>query len=100
MFISEIDARGHRESHSNPDSAFNRSLREIDANQATWTEVEGVKVLRVGDSNIVAVPDSGRTNASRFTVIDLNDRSEAVCFLRKSEVYGWLCRKSIMDSES
>lgn len=60
------------------------------ANQAEWTEVEGTEVLRVKDSNYVAVPVNGRKNSRQFVVIDLNDRTEDVCYLLKSEVHGWL----------
>lgn len=52
----------------------------------TWQEVEGVRVRRIGDSPIVAVPGAKRG----FCVIDLRDRRDAVCSLTKGEVDGWL----------
>lgn len=64
----------------------------ITANTAVWQTVEGVEVLRVHDSNYVAAPVTGKKSSARFEVIDLNDRTEAVCQLTKKEVYGWLTK--------
>lgn len=66
---------------------------EVLANQATWQKVEGVEVLRVKDSPIVAVPTNGRRNSARFQVIDLVSREE-LCQLLSSEVRGWLFRRN------
>jgi hypothetical protein len=60
--------------------------------QPEWSAVEGVEVLRIDGSNFVAVPCTGRRNAREFDVINLRDRSEVVCTLRKNEVHGWLLR--------
>ncbi len=57
---------------------------------AEWVEVEGIQVLRVADSNYVGVPVTGRRNSKRFDIIDLNDRSDIVCQVKKEEVYTWL----------
>ncbi len=59
---------------------------------AEWTEVEGVKALRVEGSNFIAVPVTGRQNSRWFEVIDLNDRSDIVYQLSSKEVYTWLYR--------
>ena len=58
-----------------------------------WTEVDGVKVKRIENSNYVAVPSSGRKNSKEFFIVDLNQRYEAVCFLKKDEVNQWLINK-------
>lgn len=55
-----------------------------------WTEVEGVRVLRVKGSNFVGVPVSGRNDARWFEIIDLDDRSDIVCQVSNKEVYAWL----------
>ncbi len=59
---------------------------------AEWTEVEGVQVLRVDGSNFVGVPINGRKDTRKFTIINLDDRSDIVCQLNGSEVRGWLFR--------
>lgn len=68
------------------------------ANQATrevvpveWTKVDGVLVKRIGESKYVAAPQSGRKNARKFDVIDVEAR-EYVCQLNKGEVNTWLIR--------
>jgi hypothetical protein len=60
---------------------------------AEWTKVEGIKVLRVADSNYVGVPVTGRRNSKWFTVIDLNDRSDIICRVTNREIHTWLFRK-------
>lgn len=62
--------------------------------EAEWTTVEEVEVLRVGDSRFVGVPTTGRRAAANFVVIDLNDRDQIVCQLKRNEVRGWLARAS------
>jgi len=42
------------------------------------------------DSKFVAVPVSGRRNSRYFEVINLEDRSDVVAQLKKTEVYKWL----------
>ncbi len=95
MNISDVDHAGYTKAHSDPNSAFNRSVGQIEANQAEWVDVEGVQVLRVKDSNYVAAPCSGRKNAARFNVINLDDRTDVVCQLSKTEVRGWLTKTYI-----
>ena len=65
----------------------------VKANQAEWVTVEGVDALRVHDSDYIAIPVTGKKNAAHFAVIDLSDRSDIVCQLKKSEVFGWLCKQ-------
>jgi hypothetical protein len=60
---------------------------------AEWTEVEGIKVLRVADSNYVGVPVTGRRNSKWFEIIDLNDRSDIICQVTNREIHTWLFRK-------
>ncbi len=60
---------------------------------AEWTEVEGVRVLRVKGSNFVGVPVSGRKDARWFEIIDLNDRMDIICHVSSKEIYLWLFRK-------
>ncbi len=57
---------------------------------AEWVEVEGIEVLRVGNSNYVGVPVSGRRSSKRFDVIDLSNRTNIVCQLSNKEIYTWL----------
>ncbi len=57
---------------------------------AEWTEVEGIQVLRVADSNYVGMPVTGRRNSKWFQVIDLNDRTDIVCQMTNREIYTWL----------
>ena len=61
----------------------------IEANVAAWTEVEGVKVLRVHSEPVVACPCSGRKNSARFDIIDL-ETHELLCQLTARETRGWL----------
>ena len=95
MNISELDQKAYNEAHTNPNSAFNVSLNSVLSNQAEWASFEDVDVLRVGNSDFIAVPATGRKNAANFIVININDRSEAVCQLKKNEVRGWLCKKAL-----
>ena len=67
------------------------------ANQPTWSKFEGVDVLRVRDSNFVAVPNNGRKNSKNWSVIDLNDRSDIVAQLPSKEVKGWLAGRAMED---
>lgn len=59
---------------------------------AEWTKVEGVQVLQVEGSDFVGVPVSGRKDARRFSIINLNDRTDIVCQVSGKEVYAWLFR--------
>lgn len=60
---------------------------------ADWTDVEGVLVLRAGESRYVAVPKNGKKTAANFEIVDLDAR-ELVTVLKKDEVYSWLWRAS------
>ena len=73
---------------------FEASLAAVYANQAEWVKFEGVLVLRVKDSNFVAVPTNGKKNSAKFDIINVETR-ELGCQLKKSEVYGWLCKVAI-----
>jgi hypothetical protein len=66
----------------------------VEANQATWQTVEGHEVLRINDSNFVAVPVTGKRNSRKFAIVDLNDRSDYVTSLNKDEVQAWLFRQA------
>lgn len=61
---------------------------------ADWTSVEGVLVLRAGESRFVGVPRNGKRNAATFEVIDLVERKVVVPLLKKDEVRSWLWRAS------
>ena len=65
------------------------TLERIASRQASWQEVEGVEVMRINNERFVAVPVSGRKNSASFEVIDMNDRSEVVCVLKRAEVQSW-----------
>lgn len=67
------------------------------ANQPTWSKFEGVDVLRVRDSNFVAVPNNGRKKSKTWSVIDLNDRRDIVTQLPSKDVDGWLARQAMKD---
>lgn len=60
---------------------------------ADWTTVDGVLVLRAGNSKFVAAPRNGKKTAATFEVVDLEAR-ELVTVLKKDEVYSWLWRAS------
>lgn len=88
------------------DEEYERHVRGIGASRAEfaklverfpladWTSVEGVLVLRAGESRFVGVPRNGRKNAATFEVIDLDERKVVVPLLDKSEVRSWLWRAS------
>jgi len=57
----------------------------------TWQTFENVSVLRVGDSDMIAVPATGKKSAAKFMVISASTR-EVVCYLTKKEVHSWLFR--------
>jgi len=59
--------------------------------QPEWTQERGVDGLRINSSRFFAVPTTGRKNARKFDVIDLN-AGEFVCQVAKNEVRGWLLR--------
>ena len=71
---------------------------------ADWTEIDGVLVLRSGDSNFVAVPTNGASTkakgeqSSRFDVISLEPR-EFVVQLKNKEVRTWLWKKHIAEKD-
>lgn len=82
--------RAFREdAHSNPNSAFNVAKKFAEDNQPEWTEIEGVKVLRIGESSVVAVPCTGRVNSRRFDIIDIA-AGELLCQIERKEVWPWL----------
>lgn len=54
-----------------------------------WTDVEGVRVLRSGDSEHVGVPSSGKENSAKYDVIHLPKR-QLVVQLKKGEIHHWL----------
>jgi hypothetical protein len=64
------------------------------ATQPTWQKFEGVDVLRIEQSRYIAAPATGRKNAANFVIINLDDRSDYVCQLKKGEVVPWLCRNA------
>ena len=76
------------------DANYNAQLKAVEDNQAVWVDFEGVLVLRVKDSNFVAVPKNGKKNSAKFDIINIQTR-ELGCQLKKSEVYGWLCKVAI-----
>lgn len=63
---------------------------EMDFNP-TWQTFEGVSVLRVGNSDMLGVPCSGKKTSARFVVISAETR-EVQCHLTKKEVHSWLFR--------
>ena len=61
---------------------------------ATWQIVEDIEVLRVADSKFVAQPITGRRNARRFDIIDIEAR-EFVCQVNGSKVHNWLIQANL-----
>lgn len=61
------------------------------AKSAEWVEFEGVTVLRIGNNKFVAVPTTGRKNARKFDIINIETR-KFVCQVNKNKVYAWLIR--------
>lgn len=64
----------------------------------TWQTFENVSVLRVGDSDMIAVPATGKKSAAKFMVISASTR-EVVCYLTKKEVHSWLFRVARSDAQ-
>jgi hypothetical protein len=92
----ENEARLHREGSLDAHHRHEEIIRICPL--ADWTRVEGVLVLRSGDSNFVAVPTSGADSVAKaersrtFDVISLEPREPVVQLLR-SEVRNWLWRR-------
>ena len=70
-------------------------MKGINAAQPEWQKFEGEDVLRVGKSQYIAVPTTGKQNAANFVIIDINDRKDYVTSLKKSEVRSWLAQKAM-----
>jgi len=66
---------------------------------ADWTHVQGVAVLRSGQSRYVGVPSNGKKTAKLFDVIDLL-AGKSLVQLKSSEVRGWLLRAAQADDEN
>lgn len=63
---------------------------EMDFNP-TWQTFEGVSVLRVGNSDLIAIPATGKKSSAKFVVASAETR-EVQCYLTKKEVHSWLFR--------
>lgn len=75
--------------------AFEKSLQRVTDNQPSKTTFEGFCVLRVKNSNFIGVPCTGTLSSKYWDVIDIRDRTDTICQLKKSEVRGWLCKRAI-----
>lgn len=82
------------EAHNDPNSRFNKSLKQVEENKPEWTKLEGQDILRVKGSNLAALPATGKKNAANFVVFDINTRKE-ITYLKKTEVYSWLTKAAI-----
>ena len=51
-----------------------------------WAIVNGVNVVRIGESKFVAVPTSPRKNSRKFDIIDI-EAGEFICQVEKAEVW-------------
>ena len=66
---------------------FNRVIKDVPL--PDWTEVNGVKVLRSGNSDHIGVPANGKENSANYDVIHW-PKKEFVTKLKKNEIHHWL----------
>lgn len=72
------------------DAHFAKPMANV--GQADWVTLEGVQVLRRGDSPYVAVPTSGKKTSKTFDVIKVDGDREHVAQIKSSEVAAYLAR--------
>jgi hypothetical protein len=82
--------RIERESRQRDEWHRNHSNKQPE--QAVWSKFEGSDVLRIKECDHLAVPLNGR-NSQYFGILDISDRSDYVCILKRDEVQSWLYRK-------
>jgi 3D (Asp-Asp-Asp) domain-containing protein len=70
-----------------------RGHEHLLAKQAQWEQLEGHWILRVPGRSVAALPATGKKNAARFVVFDMNTREE-LAQLNKDEVFEWLFREA------
>lgn len=91
-YLTDLAEEGRERSAA----VFAESLAKVPMPE--WTEVNGVKVLRAGQSRYVGVPLSGREVSARFDIIDV-ESEEYVTQLTGKEVRGWLRRTALAEVE-
>lgn len=95
MNVNNSDVITYLGNHQNKNSLFNKSVRQIERNQPTIQNVDGENVLRVKDSNIVAVPQYiNNMNSKNWIIVNIITK-EKVAYLTKREVRGWLTKNFI-----
>lgn len=82
-FLAKERKEGEERSHEHYKNVIN------DVPLPDWADVQGVRVLRSGDSDHVGVPANGKDNAARYDVIHL-PKKQLVVQLKKSEIHNWL----------
>lgn len=58
-----------------------------------WEQLEGQWILRIPGRSVAALPTTGKRNATRFVIFDINSREE-ITQVRKDEVRAWLIAES------
>jgi len=81
--LKKMSDASSKEAHEH----FERTIKDVPL--PDWTTVDGVKVLRSGDSDHVGVPYNGKENAAKYDVIHYPKR-EFVTQLKKNEIHHWL----------
>ena len=92
----DLLARQHEEGVRRSHEEFEKSLEH--APLPTWQTVKGVKVLRSGVAQHVAVPRNGKESSAKFDIIHIG-RGEHVTTLGKNEVHGWLRRAALAEKD-
>lgn len=77
----------HKEGSERSKEHFENVIKDVPL--PDWAEVNGVKVLRSGDSEHVGVPSSGKQNSAKYDVIHLT-KKQLVAQLKKNEIHDWL----------
>mgnify|MGYP001574962508 CR=1 FL=1 len=96
--IMNIDAdardRWHQRAQTPGTTEYNRIQQVLSIDLPQWEELEGQSILRILDRPVAALPVTGKKNATKFVVFDINTR-EVICRLSKSEVGGWLFNEAL-----
>jgi hypothetical protein len=81
--LTRMDKEGSKRASEN----YERTIKDVPL--PDWTTVDGVKVLRSGESDHVGVPYNGKENASKYDIIHY-PKKEYVTQVKKNEVHHWL----------
>ena len=81
--LAKMHESGSKEAHEH----FERVKKDVPL--PDWTELNGVKVLRSGESSHVGVPSNGKESAATYDVIHW-PKKEFVLKLKKHEIHSWL----------